>query len=69
MLRAAIEAEKDRISVEPYVTASMHQGLIGHARGFWAGTLMGLASGALTGGIIGSRIGSSAGAIGGAMAS
>jgi hypothetical protein len=52
LLRAAIEAEKERITVEPYATKTMLGGLQGHARGFWSGTAMGIITGAGVGAIL-----------------
>lgn len=48
-LAAALEAEKQRIDVEPYYAQAMNKGLKGNAMGFWSGTFMGMLTGGLAG--------------------
>lgn len=51
-LRKAIEVAKQRVQVDPYYPAAMNKGLKGHAKGYWAGTIMGLTTGFLVGGLL-----------------
>ena len=48
-LRAAIDTAKQRVNVDSYFTTGMNKSIKGRAQGFWAGTMLGIASGSLAG--------------------
>ena len=48
-LRAAIDTAKQRVKVDSYFTTGMNKSIKGRAQGFWAGTMLGIASGSLAG--------------------